>query len=120
MKEKNLMWIVIVITALGLAVKIIFDNYKQAHKSADVCYIDAPQIIDKLAVIYSLDVNKSLENADNTTKEKAEMLMNRLRLVLQNPEKFGCKTIFMKGAILSGGKDITGEVLKDVSGGQTQ
>ena len=120
MKEKNLMWIVIGITAIGLAVKVIFDNYKEATKPIDVCYIDAPKVIERLAVFYSLDVNKNLVNTDSMSKERADRLMNRLRTVLSNPYKFGCKTIFMKGAILSGGKDITKEVLKDVWGKETK
>ncbi|ACO04986.1 hypothetical protein PERMA_A0036 (plasmid) [Persephonella marina EX-H1] len=116
MKEKNLMWIAIFVVAIGLIAKIIFDNYKQATEPIDVCYIDAPKIIEKLAVFYSLDMNKSLVSSDSMTREKADILMKRLRAVLNNPYRYHCKTIFMKGAVLSGGKDITKEVLKDVWG----
>ncbi len=116
MKEKNLMWIVIFVIGIALTAKILFDNYKEATKPIEICYIDAPKVIEKLAVYYSIDANQRFGSIDSNSKAKADMLMNKLRMVLENPYKFGCKAIFMKGAILSGGKDITIEVLKDVWG----
>ena len=116
MKEKNLMWIVIFVIGMGLTAKIFFDNYKEATKPVEICYIDAPKVIEKLAVYYSLDTNQQFGSIDSNSKAKADMLMNKLRMVLENPYKFGCKAIFMKGAVLSGGKDITKEVLENVWG----
>lgn len=120
MKEKNLMWIVIFVIGVGLIAKILFDNYKEATKPIEVCYIDAPKVIEKLAVYYSLKLDKPFGSVDSNSKAKADMLMKKLKMVLENPYRFGCKAIFMKGAVLSGGKDITKEVLKNVWGKETK
>lgn len=117
MKEKTLMWIVIFATMITLAIKIAYDNYKQANKKSEVCYIDVPKIVETLAAYYSVDTNSL---ATNTTKEKADLIMKKLEFVLKNPHNFGCETIFMKGAIISGGRDITQEVLDNVWGKNTK
>ena len=116
LKEKNLMWIVIIITAMGLSFKIIYDNFKNSTKLEEICYIDTPRIIEKLSLYYSINPSRNLSD----DYKKANLLINNLKLILNNPKKFGCKTILMKGAILSGGKDITKEVLQNVWNAETK
>ena len=110
MKEKNLMWISIFALWVVVALYIAYNNYQRYEENKGICYVDVSPLIDKIAVGTSVDKSTTPQQTQNLALE----YVNRLHAIFSNPERYGCKTIFMKGAILGGGRDITKEVMRDV------
>ena len=97
------------ISMIGVIFMLILVINQIKKESLPYCYVDVWSIAENYVV------DKALNS--NTIKNKRILvshLTEQIKQLTENPYAYGCKAIFMKGAILSKSKDITEIIRKQL------
>ena len=90
----------VVITGTVIMLTLLLNQTK--YQNLPYCSVDVWKIADSYLIDKGLNGNRI-----RNKKAFIEKLTNKIKEETKNPYQYGCKAIFMKGAILSTHKDIT-------------
>ncbi len=102
------MLLVLIFLMFGILVWGQYEVWKSFYQTVNQKYVKKDEIC--YADIYGIAERRILElglsGEDKATiQEKMNKMLDILRDV--DPEKLGCKYLFMKGALMKGGRDVT-------------
>ena len=93
----------IVLIGIVFMLTILINQTKK--ENLPYCYVDVWHIAE------SYVIDKALSKQEIKNNILIKNLTEKIKQLTNNPYRYGCKAIFMKGAILSEARDIT-EVIK--------
>lgn len=97
------------ISMIGVIFMLIFVINQIKKENLPYCYVDVWSIAENYVVDKALTTN--------TIKNKRKLVLqltDQIKQLTEYPYMYGCKAIFMKGAILSKSKDITEIIRKQL------